>query len=68
MRMMSRSEEYTIKRAIEMLNVAAEYIEEHWPDGIIEYDEAACDGYCVSEDCKVAAEELGSLLVGLGED
>ena len=47
-------------RAIELLNVAAKYIETHWTDGIVHYDEADCDGYCVAEDCRLAAEQLAS--------
>lgn len=41
-----------------MLGVAAEYILKHWPEGMVFYDEADCDGYCVAEDCKTAAEML----------
>ena len=47
-----------IDRAIEMLNIAAEYIRTHWPDGTVFYDETDCDGYCVADDCKTAAESL----------
>jgi len=46
-------------RAIEMLLVAAKYIEDHWPEGLIEYDGTDCDGYCVAEDCRNAAEAIG---------
>lgn len=34
-----------------MLRVAAEYIKQHYPDGMIYYDESDCDGYCVADDC-----------------
>lgn len=47
-----------IMRAKELLNVAADYIETHWPEGTVEYDEAECDGYCLTEDCRDAAGEL----------
>lgn len=46
------------ERAIEMLNVAANYIEMHHPGSTIRYDEADCDGYCVANDCRIAAEQL----------
>lgn len=48
----------SIMRAKEMLGVAAEYIETHWPEGTVEYDETTCDGYCVVDDCRNAAGEL----------
>lgn len=47
-----------IERAIEMLQVANRYIDNHSPDGTIIYDEAECDGYCVADDCKISAQEL----------
>jgi hypothetical protein len=47
-----------IARAVEMLKVAAKYIEEHYPDGTIDYDATACDGYCVADDCRDIAEML----------
>lgn len=47
-----------IKRVKEMLLIAAAYIEYHCPSGKIEYDETTCDGYCVANDCKIAAEML----------
>ena len=39
-----------------MLLVAAEYIRDNWPDGIIFYDDVDCDGYCVADDCLSASE------------
>lgn len=45
-------------RAVFMLRVAAAYIRDHYPDGMIRFDEAECDGYCVADDCEVAAEML----------
>jgi hypothetical protein len=41
-----------------MLKVAAEYIRDNYPDGMIHYDEADCDGSCVANDCIAAADEL----------
>ena len=41
-----------------MLMVAAEYIREHCPGGMIFYDDAECDGYCVADDCESAFEEI----------
>ena len=42
-----------------MLMVAAEYIREHCPEGMIFYDDADCDGYCVADDCEAIATDLG---------
>jgi hypothetical protein len=50
--------EESYKRAIEMLEVAAKYIDEHCPHDFIFYDDTDCDGYCVAEDCRIAASEL----------
>ncbi len=50
--------ETNIERAIEMLRKAAKYIRDNDPEGIIHYDEADCDGYCVADDCEIAAEML----------
>ena len=46
------------KRAILMLELAAEYIENHYPDGTLFYDGTDCDGYCIAEDCLIAASLL----------
>lgn len=47
------------KRAVEMLRIAALYIEENnLGEALIRYDEADCDGYCVADDCREAAESL----------
>lgn len=45
-------------RAEEMLQIAANYIREHCPDGTIHYDETECDGYCVADDCETVDEEI----------
>lgn len=47
-----------IKRAALMLRVAAEYIRDYWPEEIIHYDDADCDGYCVADDCETMADAL----------
>lgn len=47
-----------IDRAIEMLNIASRYIRDKYPYGLIYYDEADCDGWCVADDCEGAAEML----------
>jgi hypothetical protein len=47
-----------IARAIEMLEVAARLIEENAEYATIDYDGATCDGACVAEDCRAAAEGL----------
>lgn len=41
-----------------MLRVAAAFIREHCPEGVIYFDEAECDGYCVADDCESAIMEL----------
>lgn len=46
-----------LDRAIEMLKVASEYIN-NYPDFIVHYDEADCDGYCVIDDCLGAYQDL----------
>ena len=49
-----------IKRAIEMLKIASNYIRECPCDGdyTVFYDDAICDGWCVADDCESAAEML----------
>lgn len=57
--MKRNSQHDAILRAVEMLRVAAEYLSKlHSPDDVIHYDEADCDGYCVADDCKAAADDL----------
>ena len=55
---MIRKIEIITERAIEMLNIAADYIRANCPEGTIEYDKTTCDGYCVADDCETAASEL----------
>lgn len=45
-------------RAQEMLRLAANLIAEFCPDATVFYDEAHCDGACVAEDCRAAADDL----------
>ena len=40
-----------------LLGVAAEYIANN-PEHCIDYDETTCDGYCLSDELKVAADSL----------
>jgi hypothetical protein len=47
-----------IKRAVEMLRIAARYIDQHAPSDTIRYDEAECDGTCVADDCRIAASAI----------
>jgi hypothetical protein len=47
-----------IKRAQEMLRIAAQYIRSHAPCHLVFYDNADCDGYCVADDCETAADSL----------
>lgn len=62
-----RDSDGDLKRAIEMLWVAAKYIREHCEDGEIFYDGTLCDGACVAEDCDIAALMLGDHLKVTGE-
>lgn len=52
-----------IERAIQMLNLAAEWARDNVVIGFTElhYDGADCDGYCLADDCENAAEALRSL-------
>jgi hypothetical protein len=47
-----------IKRAQEMLRIAAKYIRANDTYQTIRYDDADCDGYCVADDCEIAADCL----------
>lgn len=51
-----------IKRAIEILEIAGEHCESYAGDATAFYDEADCDGYCINDDCKAAANDLRKLL------
>lgn len=51
-----------LERAIEMLNIAAAYIREHAPDYVSFYDGTDCDGYCIADDCEIAANDLGTMV------
>ena len=55
-------ENKAVARAIEMLEVAANLIEQYAPDGRAEYDGTDCDGLCVADDCLNAIDELLPLL------
>ena len=39
-----------------LCRVAAAYIREYCPDGVAEFDEAVCDGYCLADDLESAAD------------
>ncbi len=48
-----------VERAIVMLEVVVRYLEENpVQEYTVHYDETNCDGYCLADDCRVAAEEL----------
>ncbi len=49
-------------RAIEMLRIAAIVIENCAPDAKHHYDGVDCDGYCVADDCKTAADMLHAVM------
>jgi hypothetical protein len=48
------------KRAVYLLRIAASYIQKYAPSGITQYDEADCDGLCLADDMKIAADCLES--------
>lgn len=45
----------TPSRASYLMRIAAEYIRKHAPDGNVHYDEADCDGLCLSDDLIIEA-------------
>lgn len=46
-------------RAIELMKLAAHYIEDNTDQSeVIEYDDAECDGVCLVEDLRAAAEQM----------
>jgi hypothetical protein len=47
-----------VKRAVEMLHVAAYHCEQYAPENESFYDNAECDGSCIADDCRAAATEL----------
>jgi len=57
MKTIKKDEIQVLERAIEMLNVASEYID-NYPGFIVHYDGADCDGYCVMDDCLGAYQDL----------
>ena len=54
-------ENKAVARAIEMLEVAANLIEQYAPESLAHYDGADCDGLCVADDCLDAADDLRAL-------
>jgi len=50
-----------IERAVKMLRIAAEYIEDYWPDAKYCYDDSVCDGYCIAEDCRSIADAIENI-------
>lgn len=50
--------EKAVKRAFELLNVAANHCEQYASESETFYDETMCDGSCIAEDCRNAAIEL----------
>ncbi len=47
-----------MKRAIDMMRIAAEFIRDHAPSDTVFYDDAECDGYCLADDLESAAHDL----------
>lgn len=55
--------ETALGRALDMLKVSAEYLRTSNDTSMtIHYDEADCDGDCLAEDCKIAAEALSEYM------
>jgi len=49
----------SIYRAIELLRVVAEFVDQNNLEFCeVRYDDADCDGSCLSADCLAAADEL----------
>lgn len=51
-----------MKRAAEMLRIAAAVIREHAYDVLVDYDDTTCDGFCIADDCENAAEDCENLV------
>lgn len=51
-------ENQNVKRAAEMLRIAAKIIRNEANNAVVNYDGADCDGWCVADDCETAADML----------
>lgn len=51
-----------IKRAVLMLRIAGQHSETYGSEEESHYDGTDCDGYCINEDCKIAADDLEDML------
>lgn len=51
-----------LKRAQEMLRIAGPLVEQYAADAIIHYDQADCDGTCIADDCRDAADHIDQVL------
>ncbi len=49
-------------RAAEMLRVAATFLRSEEPNGTVFYDGAACDAFCIADDCEAAADDIDAAL------
>jgi hypothetical protein len=62
---MNEARKMAVDRAVLMLRVVTEYMRKHpVRDYEITYDEAVCDGYCLTDDCETAAEMLVAMFDG----
>ena len=50
-----------VERAIQLLDVAAEHIQEHSPTQTTFYDDAECDGICLASECSTMATDLAAI-------
>jgi hypothetical protein len=48
----------TEKRAVYLMRIAASVIQHNAPEATAYYDEAECDGLCLADDLKIAADDL----------
>jgi hypothetical protein len=47
-----------MSRAVELMRIAAQMIEDNCPTATADYDGTTCDGFCLAEDLRAAAEDL----------
>lgn len=60
---LTKSQKEAIERAIKMLGIAADYLDENCDTSeTVEYDNAECDGSCVADDCNIARDQLRYVL------
>lgn len=53
-----------LRRAMMLMDLAADLIEEHCPDELMSYDDAECDGLCLAEDLRSLANDIAAMPAG----